>query len=141
MRYGFIGTGGITTAIVTGLCTSDYPPQTIQVSPRNQENANRLAKQFEAVQVADLNQEVLDRSDIVVLAILPQHKEAVLAPLSFRNDHTVIHLLARTPIDVVLPLVSPAVEKRKTWFPPGRRVFLLGFQLVTLTIRRVVWVN
>lgn len=33
MRYGFIGTGGITTAIVTGLCTADNPPETIWVSP------------------------------------------------------------------------------------------------------------
>jgi pyrroline-5-carboxylate reductase len=110
MRYGFIGTGGITTAIVTGLCASDHLPQAINVSPRSRDNADRLAAQFEALQVAGSNQEVLDQSDVVVLAILPQHKEAVLEPLSFRRDQAVIHLLAGTSIDAVRPLVAPATD-------------------------------
>ncbi len=110
MIYGFIGTGGITTAIVTGLCTADHCPESIWVSPRNSENAARLAKNFTAVQVAGSNQEVVDRSGLVVLAVLPQHKEAILGPLSYRSDQTIIHLLAGTPIDDVKPLVAPAVD-------------------------------
>jgi pyrroline-5-carboxylate reductase len=108
MRYGFIGTGGITTAIVTGLCTSDHPPEAIWLSPRNRENAARMAEEFAAVQVAESNQDVLDHCDVVVLAVLPRDKEAILAPLRFRSDQTVIHLLAGTSIDVIRPLVAPA---------------------------------
>ncbi|MEJ2638258.1 MAG: pyrroline-5-carboxylate reductase [Desulfosarcinaceae bacterium] len=110
MHYGFIGTGGITTAMVTGLCTADHPPENIWVSPRNRQRADRLAADYASVSVGGSNQAVLDRSDVVVLAILPQHKEAVLEPLSFRRDQTVIHLLAGTPIDAVRPLVAPATE-------------------------------
>ena len=108
MRYGFIGTGGITTAIVTGLCTADNPPETIWVSPRNRENASRLAAEYADVNVGDSNQDVLDHTDVVVLAVLPQQKESILTPLSFRSDQTVVHLLAGTPIDAIVPLVAPA---------------------------------
>jgi pyrroline-5-carboxylate reductase len=108
MRYGFIGTGGITTAIVTGLCTAGHPPESIRVSPRNREKAARLAKDFPSVQVAASNQAVLDHSDVIVLAVLPQHKETILTPLRFRSDQTVIHLLAGTTIDAIAPLVAPA---------------------------------
>jgi pyrroline-5-carboxylate reductase len=110
MRYGFIGTGAITVAIVTGLCTSDHPPEAIWLSPRNRENAARMAGEFEAVKVAGSNQEVLDHSDVVVLAVLPQNKEAILTPLRFRSDQTVIHLLAGTPIEAIRPLVAPATD-------------------------------
>ena len=110
MRYGFIGTGGITTAMVTGLCTSGQPPEAIWLSPRNRENAARLAAEFAAAKVAGSNQEVIDHSDTVILAILPQDKETILTPLRFRRDQTVIHLLAGIPIDVIRPLVAPATD-------------------------------
>lgn len=110
MPYGFIGTGGITTAIVSGLCTTDSPPEAIWVSPRNREKAARLAADYETVQVADSNQDVLDHADVIILAVLPQHKEAILTPLRFRSDQTVIHLLAGTPIEAIAPLVAPASD-------------------------------
>lgn len=110
MRYGFIGTGGITTAIVTGLCTADNPPEAIWVSPRNRENAARLAAEYAAVNVGDSNQDVLDHADVVVLAVLPQQKESILKPLNFRSDQIVLHLMAGTPIDAVVPLVAPASQ-------------------------------
>ncbi len=63
MTPGFIGTGTITTALVTGLCTSPRPPEELWVSPRNAEKAARLASAFDSVRVAAGNQEVLDRTD------------------------------------------------------------------------------
>lgn len=110
MQYGFIGTGGITTAMVSGLCTTDSPPEAIWLSPRNREKAARLAADYEPVQVADSNQEVLNHADIIILAVLPQHKGAILTPLTFRSDQTVIHLLAGTPIEAIAPLVAPASD-------------------------------
>ncbi len=110
MKTGFIGTGVITSAIVTGLCTSENPPERLWVSPRNKEKASQLASRYDAVQVAASNQEVLDHADLVVLAVLPRDKEVILGPLAFRNDHTVIHLLAGTPIEAIQPLVAPAED-------------------------------
>ena len=44
MKLGFIGTGVITEAIITGLTRSDYPASDIFVSLRNRQVSERLAK-------------------------------------------------------------------------------------------------
>ena len=47
MTIGFIGTGEITKAVVTGMSTVDGEKPTILVSPRNEEIAATLADRFE----------------------------------------------------------------------------------------------
>ncbi len=108
MRLGFLGTGVITSAIVTGLCTLPEAIGPIQVSPRNAENAAKLADAYADVSVEASNQAVIDHSDIVVLAILPQDRDAILGELVFRESQTVINLLAGITNDEIAPLVSPA---------------------------------
>lgn len=109
MRLGFVGTGNITVAIVTGLCTGAKPPGAIWVSPRNRGKAEGLASSYNGlVHVGDSNQAVLDNSDVVFLAVLPQQRQEILEPLVFRQDHLVVHLLAGTTISEVAPLVKPA---------------------------------
>jgi pyrroline-5-carboxylate reductase len=108
MRLGFIGTGVITSAIVTGLCILPKPMTSILVSSRNREKAEKLASTFSNVKVASSNQEILDNSDAVVLAILPQNREEILSPLQFVKNHTVINLLAGTTNTDIAPLVAPA---------------------------------
>ncbi len=108
MTPGFIGTGTITSALVRGLCTSAHPPQPIWVSPRNAQKAERLEKAFDAVRIGADNQEVLDRSDPVILAVRPEDAPGILEPLRFRADQMVITLLAGTPLARIGPLVAPA---------------------------------
>lgn len=109
MRLGFVGTGNITVAIVTGLCTGAKPPGDIWVSPRNREKAESLASSYNGVvHVGDSNQAVLENCDVVFLAILPQQRQEILEPLVFRQDHLVVHLLAGTTISEVTSLVKPA---------------------------------
>lgn len=108
MRLGFIGTGVITSAIVTGLCTLPKPLTSILVSPRNREKARNLASAFTNVKVASSNQEILDNADALVLAILPQNREKILPPLQFNENQIVINLLAGTSNADLAPLVAPA---------------------------------
>lgn len=112
MRLGFIGTGQITTAIVTGLCTCENGSNqnNIWVSPRNREKSAALAKAYGAVQKGKDNQEVVDNCDIVCLAVLPQHKEKILTPLHFRRDQVIVHILAATQVEEIKPFVSPATQ-------------------------------
>ena len=107
MRLGFVGTGAITSAIVTGLNTGGGG-DTILVSPRNAETAAALAAKFPSVTVAASNQAVLDGSDVVMLAIRPQVGTGVLSELRFRADHDVISLMAITPLEQVRAMVAPA---------------------------------
>ena len=107
MNLGFVGTGAITSAIVTGLQSAGCE-HAIRVSPRNAEAAAGLARQFPAVSVAASNQEVLDESDVVVLAVRPQVARRVLSELRFRPAHHVISLVGAFPLLAISQLVDPA---------------------------------
>ena len=92
---GFIGTGAITAAVVTGFCAraqgTAFP---IVLSPRTRQTAARLQAAYPArVRVADSMQAVLDQSEWVVLAVPPDQGEAVCRSLRFRTDHKVISFL------------------------------------------------
>ncbi len=107
-RIGFIGTGSITEAIVTGLATSADVPTEVWLSPRNAQIADRLAQAYPMVQVAGENQEVVDRCDVVCLAVRPQVAESVLQALRFSGRHHVISFIATYGLDKLRTLITPA---------------------------------
>ena len=110
MRIGFIGTGTITSAIVSGLSAVDSTTFTFLLSPRNAGVGAALASAFDTVTVAASNQAVLDGCDIIMLAVRPQVALGVLESLHFRPDHHVISLMALISIERVQALVAPATS-------------------------------
>lgn len=108
MRLGFIGTGIITSAMVTGFCKSEGPPDQILVSPRNAEKAAALAERFSQIEVAADNQSVVDGSDVVFLAVTSQVAHDVIEPLRFRADHCVVSLMALSTLAQIREMVAPA---------------------------------
>ena len=108
MRLGFVGSGSITSAIVTGLRADGGLPCPILLSPRNEDVAARLAAAFPQVRVAESNQDVLDESDIVFIAVRPQVAREVLANVKFRPAHRIISLVATFPHASIAALVRPA---------------------------------
>jgi pyrroline-5-carboxylate reductase len=84
MKLGFVGTGAITAAIVTGLNSGFGEQHSIRLSPRNAKIAFDLATRFPGVSVAASNQDVLDSSDVVVLAVRLQVALSVVSELRFR---------------------------------------------------------
>lgn len=108
MNLGFVGTGALTSAIVTGLKSVPDNSISIRLSPRNGEIAASLAAQFGDVDVANSNQEVVDESDVIMLAVRPQLAADVLPDLTFRTDHVVISLMATISLEQVEALVAPA---------------------------------
>jgi pyrroline-5-carboxylate reductase len=83
MQLGFIGTGEITSSIVTGLSSSGVTTHAIRLSPRNSAIAKELANGFRGISVASCNQEVLDHSDTIVIAVRPSAARDVLSELVF----------------------------------------------------------
>lgn len=100
---GFLGTGAITSAVVTGFCErAKQVPFPIVLSPRSQATSDRLRKAYpERVQVAKDMQDVLDRAEWVVLAVPPDVGEKVCRSLRFRPDHKVISFLPDQPLPVL----------------------------------------
>ena len=105
---GFIGTGTITAAIVSGLRAGPEATEPICLSPRNAEVAARLATLHRGVSIAGSNQAVVDASDIVFLAIRPQIASQVLEGLRFRADQRIVSLVATFSRSRVASLVAPA---------------------------------
>jgi len=110
MKLGFIGTGEITSAIVTGLSSSTAEYSSIRVSPRNRETATELANRFAAVSKASSNQDVLDSSEVVVLAVRPSIAPGVISELHFRPDQCVISLVSGLSLRRLSELVGPATR-------------------------------
>lgn len=99
MNIGFIGSGGITKAVVTGLCRSSLNVESIALSPRNAETAAELARLDDRVRVCESNQRVLDACDVACIAVLPGVATDVLHALAFRPEHTVISFVAGLTIE------------------------------------------
>ncbi|HLK62855.1 MAG TPA: pyrroline-5-carboxylate reductase [Bryobacteraceae bacterium] len=108
MKLGFLGTGTISSAMVTGLHATGTAEYEVIVSPRNATVAEHLKRSFPQVSVASNNQEVVDQSSIVVIAVRPQVVDRVLAELRFRDDHNVISLVSGLSVKRLAALVSPA---------------------------------
>eukprot|EP00927_Polykrikos_kofoidii_P075271 TRINITY_DN71384_c0_g1_i1.p1 TRINITY_DN71384_c0_g1~~TRINITY_DN71384_c0_g1_i1.p1 ORF type:complete len:331 (-),score=63.61 TRINITY_DN71384_c0_g1_i1:11-919(-) len=114
---GFVGVGTLSCAVVRGLMAaaaakSSAPPR-IVLSPRNAEKVAKLASEYKAtgvVRVAASNQEVVDTSDCIIVAVLPKQAEAVLAQLKFRETQQVLSLVASIGLERVRELAVPASD-------------------------------
>lgn len=110
MTLGFLGTGEITSAMVTGLSSHDTEFRSIRVSPRNFQIATNLANRFPGVSIASSNQDLLDFSDTVVIAVRPPIARDVLSELRFRPDHRVISVVSALSLESATELVAPATR-------------------------------
>ena len=108
MIVGFIGTGTITEAVVTGLCEAGAPGLSILLSPRNRERSRALSDRYAAVEVAASNQQVIDQSELVCLAVRPQDAKEILRALKFRAGQHVVSFVATLSIADTARRVQPA---------------------------------
>ncbi|MEK1853453.1 MAG: pyrroline-5-carboxylate reductase [Phyllobacterium sp.] len=136
MRLGFLGSGAITEAVITGLVKSRSDVGTIVISPRNSGVASRLAQTFPIVRVGDGNQDVVDSADIVFLAIRPQIAEEVITELNFREDQHVVSFIAaiqlktlaewvRAPVRITRAIPLPFVAELQgatAIYPPDEQI-------------------
>lgn len=108
MQLGFIGTGGIVEAMITGLYNFGGYEHPILVSVRNHQRSARLASKFDLIEVVRDNQTIVDRCNWVVLGVLPDQALVLLPKLDFTEDHCVISLPAGIGVSTVRQLVQPA---------------------------------
>jgi len=110
VTYGVLGVGSIASAMVTGLCDGVPDAPEVVLSPRNAERARDLAARLPTVRVAMDNQAVLDRSDVVLVCLLPGHATEVLQDLRFRAGQAVVSAMAGVPVAQLAELVAPATD-------------------------------
>ncbi|MET9295016.1 NAD(P)-binding domain-containing protein [Streptomyces sp. NPDC003077] len=124
-RIGIIGVGEIGRAIVAGLCDGVEEPPEIHLSPRGARTAAALARQYPNVRVCADNQDVVDRSDVVIIAVRPADRAEALAGLRIGGDRVVVSVVAgvgigelRQTLGTDAPLVRaiplPTVRERRS---------------------------
>jgi pyrroline-5-carboxylate reductase len=124
-RIGIIGVGEIGRAIVDGLCDGVEQPPEIHLSPRGSRTAAELSRQYPNVRVCADNQDVVNRSETVLIAVRPQDRSEALAGLQIGGDSVVVSVMAgigiselRLTLGTDAPLVRaiplPAVRERRS---------------------------
>ena len=136
MKLGFIGTGKITSSVVTGICRSKISFKKILLSPRNRNVARKLKKQFRKVSIAKNNQEIVNSCNWVFLAVTPPVGQKIIKNLKFRSSQTVVSFISTITLSqlkkaikvkakIVRAIPLPPISLRKgpvPVFPPNKKV-------------------
>lgn len=78
---GFIGGGNMASSLIGGMVPELLPAANVCVFDPSPDSQRRLADDY-GIHICDDNQELIERSDVVVIALKPQVMQAVLSPLS-----------------------------------------------------------
>ena len=136
MKLGFIGTGNISSDVVTGICNSKISFTKIILSPRNNNKARNLKKKFKKIIISKNNQEVIDKSDWVFLGVLPEVGEKILPKLKYKNNQVIVSFIStinysqlkkivKKKLKIVRAIPMPPIRLGKgpvALYPPNKQV-------------------
>ena len=100
---GFIGAGNMATALISGLINSDQSASKIIASSPEQEHLEKLSKDF-GIKTTNNNLEIVDNSDIVILAVKPNIVQAVIDEIkdvATHKDILIISIAAGVKIEKI----------------------------------------
>jgi pyrroline-5-carboxylate reductase len=109
MKVGFLGAGNMSHTLISALIEANVvPPEKVFVSNRSPGKLQRLQQQF-GIQACQTNEELIETSDVVFLAIKPQDLFEALDPLQHLfnspTSQTYISLAAGVPIQALQRLM------------------------------------
>ena len=94
MKLGFIGTGKITSAVITGICSSNISYKKIIISHRNKSISSTLKKKFKKITVSKDNQEIINSCDWIFLSVTPMVGDKIIQNFKFRSNQTIISFIS-----------------------------------------------
>ena len=94
MKLGFIGTGQISKAVINGIINSKINYSKIYISKRNTKISSNLKRKSKKILIFKNNQEIINRSDWVFLAVTPSVGNKILKNLKFKKKQTVISFIS-----------------------------------------------
>jgi len=136
MKLGFIGTGKITSSVVTGICRSKISFKRILLSPRNRNIAKRLKRKFKKISIAKNNQEIVNSCNWIFLAVTPTVGNKIIKNLKFKSNQTIVSFIStmtllqlkkaiKVKATIVRAIPLPPISLRKgpvPMFPPNKKV-------------------
>ena len=94
MKIGFIGTGHITKSVINGILGSQLKINKIIISRRSNKISALLKKKSKKIIISNDNQEIINKSDWVFLAVTPEVGHKILPKLKFRKKQTIISFIS-----------------------------------------------
>ena len=108
MKIGFIGTGKIASAVITGIFRSNIIHKKVIISPRNKKTAKKLKKKFKSITIAKNNQEIINLCDWVFLSITPTVGKKIIKDLKFKSSQIIISFIST----ITLKQLKKAIKVR-----------------------------
>ena len=106
MKLGFIGTGKISSSVITGICKSNISYKQIIISPRNKKIAKNLKNRFKKIIIAKDNQEIVNSCNWIFLAITPTVGEKIIKNLKFRSNQTIISFISTITLSELKKMIK-----------------------------------
>jgi pyrroline-5-carboxylate reductase len=145
MKLGFIGTGQIAKAVINGILNSKINYSKIYISKRNTKISSNLKRKSKKIIIFKNNQEIINRSDWVFLAVTPSVGNKILKNLKFKKKQTVISFISTIKMNelkkyikvtskIVRAIPLPPISLKKgpvPIFPPNNKVKLFFNQIGT----------
>lgn len=110
MNIGFIGTGTITTSVIEGLFRSKIKVKQILISQRNEKNSTVLSRKFKRVKVMNNNQEIVNKSSWIFIAVVPKVAKSILQDLRFRKNQTIVSFISTASMTYLKKTLYPATN-------------------------------
>ena len=86
MNLGFIGTGQIAKAVIKGILVSNIKYSKIFISKRNSKISSQLSRNSKKITIIKNNQDIINKSDWVFLAVTPKVGNKIIKKLSFKKN-------------------------------------------------------
>ena len=113
MRIGIIGYGHLGTALVRGLILTGFIQNDIDINARTQKTRARVRDEFKDIYVTDNKEELVNRTDVIILVTEPQNAKEVLNEIKDYKIDTkiVVSFMARITIAEIRNILG---EKQNT---------------------------
>ena len=136
MILGFIGTGKISSSVITGICNSKISFKKILISPRNKFLSKKLSNKFKKVKIAENNQQIINQSNWVFLAITPDVGNRIIKNFKFKKNQKIISFIStislgnlkrmiKVKCDIVRAIPLPPISIKKgpiPIYPPNKKI-------------------
>jgi len=105
---GFVGAGKMATALARGLCQAGFTTPERIVASDVSAAARESFTAHSGAQTVDSNAEVIALSEIIVLAVKPQHFRNVLTELKgkFSSQHLVVSIAAGVALETMVAILG-----------------------------------
>ena len=145
MKLGFIGTGKITSSVISGICSSKINYKKIFISSRNSLIAKGLKKKFKKIFIEKDNQKIVDNCDWIFLAVTPTVGEKIIKNLRFRSSQTIISFIStinlselrkmiKVKADLVRAIPLPPISLKKDQYLSAHQIERLKIFLIKLDL-------